>query len=67
MTPTFSPPTAAGAAHPSNVLAARSVLLPLLAAAALGLTVLYGVDFAHSPLAHNAAHDVRHITVKPCH
>ncbi|MGS0753396.1 CbtB domain-containing protein [Roseateles sp. GG27B] len=44
-----------------------SVLLPLLSAAALSLTVLYGVAFAHSPLAHNAAHDVRHITVKPCH
>lgn len=40
---------------------------PLLAAAALGLLVLYGVAFAESPLAHNAAHDVRHITVKPCH
>ena len=23
--------------------------------------------FADSPLAHNAAHDVRHVTVKPCH
>ena len=43
------------------------VLRPLLAAAALGLVVLYGVAFAESPLAHNAAHDVRHITVKPCH
>ncbi|MBT9550809.1 MAG: CbtB-domain containing protein [Hydrogenophaga sp.] len=46
---------------------ARTVLRPLLAAAALGLVVLYGVAFAESPLAHNAAHDVRHITVKPCH
>lgn len=40
---------------------------PLLAAAALGLVLLYGVAFAESPLMHNAAHDVRHITVKPCH
>jgi len=39
----------------------------LFAAAALGLVLLYGVAFAHSPLAHNAAHDVRHVTVKPCH
>lgn len=45
----------------------RTVLRPLLAAAAIGLVVLYGVAFAESPLAHNAAHDVRHITVKPCH
>ena len=67
MTITVSTPTVAGVAHPSDVLAARRLLRPLLAAAALGLTVLYGVAFAHSPLAHNAAHDVRHITVKPCH
>jgi cobalt transporter subunit CbtB len=67
MTPTVSTSTLAGATRPSAVWAARSVLLPLLSAAALSLTVLYGVAFAHSPLAHNAAHDVRHITVKPCH
>ncbi len=47
--------------------AVRSLLLQLAAAAALGLLVLYGVAFADSPLAHNAAHDVRHVTVKPCH
>lgn len=39
----------------------------LAAATALGLVVLYGVAFAESPVAHNAAHDVRHVTVKPCH
>jgi len=44
-----------------------ALLRPLFAAAALGLVVLYGVAFAESPLLHNAAHDVRHITVKPCH
>lgn len=47
--------------------ASASLLRSLLGAAALGLLVLYGVAFAESPLAHNAAHDVRHITVKPCH
>ncbi len=47
--------------------AARQVLSQLAAAAALGLVVLYGVAFAESPVAHNAAHDVRHVTVKPCH
>lgn len=53
---------------PSATLDARASLLrSLLGAAALGLVVLYGVAFAESPLAHNAAHDVRHITVKPCH
>jgi cobalt transporter subunit CbtB len=53
---------------PSGVTSAvRSLLLQLAAAAALGLVVLYGVAFAESPVAHNAAHDVRHVTVKPCH
>ena len=47
--------------------ARRAVLRPLAAAAALGLVVFYGVAFADSPVAHNAAHDVRHVTVKPCH
>ncbi|MEC5212248.1 cobalt transporter subunit CbtB [Polaromonas sp. CG_9.5] len=47
--------------------ATRSLLLQLAAGSALGLVVLYGVAFAESPLAHNAAHDVRHVTVKPCH
>lgn len=47
--------------------AARSLLLQLAAGAALGVVVLYGVAFADSPVAHNAAHDVRHVTVKPCH
>ncbi len=47
--------------------AAHSLLLQLAAGAALGLVVFYGVAFADSPLLHNAAHDVRHITVQPCH
>ncbi len=47
--------------------ALRGALAQLAAGAALGLVVLYGVAFAESPLAHNAAHDVRHVTVKPCH
>ena len=49
------------------VSAARSALLQLAASAALGLVMFYGVAFAESPLVHNAAHDVRHVTVKPCH
>lgn len=44
-----------------------SVARQLAAAAAVGLVVLYGVAFAESPMLHNAAHDVRHVTVKPCH
>jgi cobalt transporter subunit CbtB len=52
---------------PASTSATRSLLLQLAAGAALGLVLLYGVAFAESPLAHNAAHDVRHVTVKPCH
>ena len=47
--------------------ATRSLLVQLAGGAILGLVVLYGVAFAESPFAHNAAHDVRHVTVKPCH
>lgn len=61
----------ASSASPTSLVtsgsATRSLLLQLAAGAALGLVVLYGVAFAESPLAHNAAHDVRHVTVKPCH
>ena len=54
-------------AFPASASATRSLLLQLAAGAALGLVVLYGVAFSESPLVHNAAHDVRHVTVKPCH
>lgn len=47
--------------------AATGTLLQLAGAAVLGLLVLYGVAFSESPTLHNAAHDVRHVTVKPCH
>lgn len=59
--------TTAPAAGASDAGIARSLLLQLAGAAVLGMFVLYGVAFAESPLAHNAAHDVRHVTVKPCH
>ena len=53
--------------HTHTLNPGLAVLRPLLGAAVLGFAVLYGVAFAESPLAHNAAHDVRHVTVKPCH
>lgn len=59
-------PTCVPASTPTHTVV-RGVLRQLAAAGALGMAVLYGVAFADSPLAHNAAHDVRHITVKPCH
>lgn len=62
-TPSLSTSTPGASAVPAT----SSIVLQLAAAAALGLVLLYGVAFAESPLAHNAAHDVRHVTVKPCH
>jgi len=50
-----------------SATASRDVLRQLAAGALLGVVMLYGVAFAESPLAHNAAHDVRHATGRPCH
>ena len=59
--------TTAPAELPRTANEVQSLLLQLAAGAALGIVVLYGVAFSESSLAHNVAHDVRHITVKPCH
>ena len=42
-------------------------LLPALAAAMLGLAILFGVALANSDTIHNAAHDSRHAAAFPCH
>ncbi|WP_348761661.1 CbtB domain-containing protein [uncultured Salinisphaera sp.] len=42
-------------------------LLQLGGAALIGLFVVYGVGFSHIMPVHNAAHDVRHSAVFPCH
>ena len=42
-------------------------LLPALAAALLGVVILFGVALANSDTIHNAAHDTRHVAVFPCH
>jgi cobalt transporter subunit CbtB len=39
---------------------------PTIAAAALGILVVLGVGFSPG-IAHNAAHDTRHMLVFPCH
>jgi cobalt transporter subunit CbtB len=38
-----------------------------LFSAAFGGALLFIVGFAHSDILHNAAHDVRHAFVAPCH
>lgn len=49
------------------ITAPASVLVQLGAALLLGLVMLYAVGFSEAPVAHNAAHDVRHATGRPCH
>lgn len=38
-----------------------------VAAALLGMFLLYGVGFAQPQVLHNAAHDTRHAFTFPCH
>ncbi|MGH6719536.1 MAG: CbtB domain-containing protein [Alphaproteobacteria bacterium] len=47
---------------------AAIVHLPhVLAAALLGLFIVFGVGFAPIEVVHNAAHDTRHSIFFPCH
>ena len=57
--------TAAAGQH--HTRAATHPLLQLGGAALIGLFVVYGVGFSHIMPVHNAAHDVRHSAVFPCH
>ena len=41
--------------------------LQLMAAFALGATILFAAAFAQSSAVHNAAHDMRHSQGFPCH
>lgn len=47
--------------------ASASVLAQLVAALLLGLVMLYATGFSEASVAHNAAHDMRHATGRPCH
>lgn len=60
----MEPTTAAPAA--SSARRAYAVV-PALAAAVLGLFLLWGVGFAGPSVIHNAAHDARHAAAFPCH
>lgn len=42
-------------------------LAAILAAAFLGVSLLFVAGFAHSQLMHDAAHDTRHSIGFPCH
>ena len=41
--------------------------LPALAAAMLGVVILFGVALANGDTIHTAAHDTRHAAAFPCH
>lgn len=49
------------------ITASASVLAQLVAALLLGLVMLYATGFSEASVAHNAAHDMRHATGRPCH
>lgn len=49
------------------ITASASVLAQLGAALLLGLVMLYATGFSEASVAHNAAHDMRHATGRPCH
>ena len=44
-----------------------AVALQALAAIAFGVVILFMVGFSPIEAVHNAAHDVRHSNVFPCH
>lgn len=57
---------------PSNRTATRvgarsETLRAALAAALLGLAILWAIGFAPLSALHNAAHDTRHSAAFPCH
>lgn len=52
---------------PLPLAALKEKILPGLAAAALGIFLLFGAGFAEMSPLHNAAHDARHAAGFPCH
>lgn len=57
-----------GSAHPASHVGVRSeTLRAAIAAALLGLAMVWTVGFAPLSAVHNAAHDTRHSAGFPCH
>ena len=55
-------------AMPTSVLSARRhALVGALAAAILGMVIVWTVGFSEVEAIHNAAHDTRHSHAFPCH
>jgi cobalt transporter subunit CbtB len=54
--------------QPASVPAVRGrALAAPLAAAILGVVIIWAVGFSHVEAIHNAAHDTRHSNAFPCH
>lgn len=53
--------------HQGATASAASTSVPAVAAALLGLLLLWGVGFSPIDVVHNAAHDTRHAVGFPCH
>lgn len=55
------------AAFATTAAGARSALLPIFAAALIGLGIIVAAGHVQSAALHDAAHDTRHATGFPCH
>ena len=53
--------------QPAGLVQWRKRVCPAIAAAALGMALVYVAGFADIEAIHNAAHDVRHAASMPCH
>jgi cobalt transporter subunit CbtB len=54
--------------RPTSVPTVRSrALAPPIAAAILGVVIIWVVGFSPAEAIHNAAHDTRHSNAFPCH
>ena len=53
--------------HATTASVAASKRSQILAAAILGLTIVFAVGLLPMDAAHNAAHDTRHSAAFPCH
>jgi cobalt transporter subunit CbtB len=58
---------AASAPAPAAAAATAGGLLPILAAAGIGLALVWFAGLSHAQAVHDAAHDVRHSVAFPCH
>jgi cobalt transporter subunit CbtB len=54
--------------HPGIVPTAEiATVMQAIAAAAMGIALLWAVGFSTISVLHNAAHDTRHSNAFPCH